>query len=297
MPDYNNVKRPPNYGDDDYVLRALYRLLGKHFSPRRNKSPSPYNNRPMNRGFGRAAGSKGPSGPRGSYAQQYRPSYSHGQSGSGFAVPKKPESSYPRESRPFVQSLPQPRTEPDTEELLRRLEQKADDRLVEQVMAKLEAESKATEKAVETSTAEPQSDSAELEAKTEESTHEATLEAETHEDAKTATEAKPEPVPLDDLYELDLDELEWLDEEMRGLVVEIRDMDTDAEPPDLDLLESVGTDIAKDITVPEPESMVAPELLEKPLEPMLDIVDPLKPLEPGIAELEEEVEDGEAEPL
>jgi hypothetical protein len=296
MPDYNTVKRPPNYGDDDYVLRALYRLLGKHFSPKRNKSPSPYNNRPMNRGFGRAAGSKGPSAPKGSYAQQYRPSYSHGQGGSGFAVPKKPEPSYPRESRPFVQSLPQPRTEPDTEELLRRLEHKADDRLVEQVMAKLEAESKATEKAVETSTAEPQSDSAEPEPTKEESASETTQEAGTHEDAKTDTVAKPEPQPLDDPYELDLDDLEWLDEEMRGLVVEIHDLDADAEPPDLDLLESAGTDIAKDATVLEPESTTAPELSSSPLEPISEFVDPLKSLEPGIAELEEEV-DEEAEPL
>jgi len=291
MPDYNTVKRPPNYGDDDYVLRALYRLLGKHFSPKRNKSPSSYTNRPVNRGFGRAAGSKGPSGPRGSYAQQYRPSYGHGQS-SGFAVPKKPEPSYPRESRPFVQSLPQPRTEPDTEELLRRLEQKADDRLVEQVMAKLEAESKATEKAVETSTAEPQSDSAQPEPTKEESASETTQEAGTHEDSKTDANAKPEPEPLDDLYELDLDELEWLDEEMHGLVVEAED----GEPAfvTLEALET-GLEQAQDVPMTESVELVKPELTVA-LEPCVDI-EPLKPLEPGIAEREEEVDDGEAEPL
>ena len=47
-----------------------------------------------------------------------------------------------------------------------------------------------------------------------------------------------------------MDELEWLDEEMRGLVVEIHNLDADAEPPDLDLLENVGTDIKQDITMP-----------------------------------------------
>jgi hypothetical protein len=182
------------------------------------------------------------------------------------------------------------------EELLRRLEQKADDKLVEQVMAKLEAESKATEKAVETSTPEPQSDSAEPEPTKEESASETTQEAGSHEDVKTDTDAKPEPEPLDDLYELDLDELEWLDEEMHGLVVEIRDMDTDAEPPDLDMLESAGTDIAKDVAVPEPAGLVRPEMEAAPLEPLIE-ADPVKQLEPGIAELEEEVEDGEAEPL
>jgi len=292
MPDYNTVKRPPNYGNDDYVLRALYRLLGKHFSPRRNKSPSPYNNRPMNRGFGKAAGSKGPSGPRGSYSQQYRPSYGHGQGGSGFAVPKKPEPSYPRESRPFVQSLPQPRTEPDTEELLRRLEQKMDDRLVEQVMAKLEAESKATEKAVESSTAEPQPDSAQPEPTKEESEYETTQEAGTHEDSKTDAVAKPEREPLDDLYELDLDDLEWLDEEMHGLVVEAENGE-----PAFVTLEALETGVGQTQGVPVTESpeLVRPEIVE-PVEPSIDI-EPFKPLEPGIAELEEEVEDGEAEPL
>jgi hypothetical protein len=291
MPDYNTVKRPPNYGDDDYVLRALYRLLGKHFSPKRNKSPSPYNNRPMNRGFGRAAGSKGPSGPRGSYPQQYRPSYGHGQS-SGFAVPKKPEPSYPRESRPFVQSLPQPRTEPDAEELLRRLEQKADDKLVEQVMAKLEAESKATEKAVETSTTELPSESAEQESIKEKSASETTLEAGTHEDSKTDTVAKPEPEPLDDLYELDLDELEWLDEEMHGLVVEAENGE-----PAFVTLEALETGLGQTQGVPVTESseLVRPEIVE-PVEPSIDI-EPFKPLELEIAELEEEVEDEEAKPL
>jgi hypothetical protein len=292
MPDYNTVKRPPNYGDDDHILRALYRLLGKHFSPKRNKSPSPYNNRPVNRGFGRTAGSKGPSGPRGSYAQQYRPSYGHGQS-SGFAVPKKPEPSYPRESRPFVQSLPQPRTEPDTEELLRRLEQKADDRLVEQVMAKLEAESKATEKAVETSTAEQQSDSAQPEPTKEKSTSETTLEVENREAGKPDTDIKPEPEPLDDLYELDLDELEWLDEEMHGLVVEAENGESAFVT--LEVLEA-GLEQAQDVPMAEQSDLVRPEMETVPLEPLVE-VDTLKPLEPGITELEEEVEDGEAEPL
>lgn len=287
MSDYRREKRPPNYGDDDYVLRALYRLLGKHFSPRRNKSFSSNSYRPVNRGFGRAAGSKGPSGPRGSYAQQYRPSYGHGQN-NGFVVPKKPEPSYPRESRPYVQSLPQPRTEPDTEELLRQLEQKMDGRLVEQVMARLDAVSNAVEAEVNANPTEPK-------AETEKATdsRDAVL-ADTVPDAKDAVaeEAKPEPSepepePLDNF---ELDELEWLDEEVRGLVVEAED----GEPAfvSLEALEHADSEPAPEVSPVEAIELVKPELETPLIEPLVE-ADPLNSLEPGIdgdAETEEEAE-------
>ena len=118
----------------------------------------------------------------------------------------------------------QPKTEPDVEELLKRLEQKVDDRLVEQVLAKLDVESNAIENALKTNP--PDEQPMELKESSADN-GEAPLTDTKQDIEKSAEDVKPkppepEPEPLDDF---ELDELEWLDEEMRGLVVEIHDAD------------------------------------------------------------------------
>jgi len=303
MTNNRKEKRPPRYENDDYVLRALYKLLSKYFGTKRSPSNPSYSQRPPRRGSGGGTGGyRGSSGSRGSYApRSYRPSYSHGQ-GSPSTPPRRPEPSYPRESRPYVQSLPQPRTEPDTEELLRRLEQKVDDRLLEKVMERLEAESKAVEEAVKADSTEPETtetadgvaprsgESIALETK---------QETESVEAGMAEQEANPvaEPEPLEsDLYDrLDPSGLDWLGEELEGLTVEVTDLDTEPVTPSLELLDDVAPDIVNDLA-PKSAGLVKPELeLAKLFEPLSELVDPLKPLEPGIAELEEEAE--EAEPI
>lgn len=281
MPDYKTVKRPPNYREGDYILRALYKLLDKQYGTRRkpSRTPSPYRPpappRPSSRGSGRA-----------SYSSQQR--YSNNPPKENL-LPKRSEPSYPRESRPYVQSLPQPRTEPDVDELLKQLEQRFDDRLVEQVMAKLDAESNAVE-------TEASANPVESKAETEKATDSSDVAlAEAAPDTKDAVAeeaapepSEPEPEPLDDF---ELDDLEWLDEEVRGLVVEAEDGESAFVT--LEALEA-GLEPAQDTPVSEPTELVQPELAT-PLGPLVE-VDPLKQLEPGVAEMEEEVEDGEAEP-
>lgn len=270
-------------------MQTLYKLLSKYFWIKRSPYTLSYSQRQLRRGLGGMGGCRGFSGFRG--PPQHKPSYIHDQGSSSFAVPKKPVPYYPRESRPYTQSLPLSRTEPDMEELLKRLEQKADGRLVEQVMARLDVESNAIENALKANLPDEQpSESKEASA----DIGEAQLTDAKRNIEKSDEGVKPEPpeLELEPLDDFELDELEWLDEEMHKLVFEIKDSDADAEPPDLDLLENVGTDVRPNAVVPE--SIVAPELSDKQLEPMLDIVDPLKPLEPGIAELEEEAEDEEA---
>lgn len=303
MTNYRKEKRPPRYRDDDYVLRALYKLLSEHFGEKCSPYSSSLSRRLPRRGSGGMGGYRGPSVYRGSYApRSYKSSYSPDKGGSAFVLPRKPEPSYPRESKPMVQSLPLPRHGPDIETLMERLEKKIDSSLVEQVLERLDAESEAMEKAVKALS--PESKPLEKADANQPDSESTVPEIEQDGGSLKTDSVKAESVkPSDtdslesDLYDkLDSDELDWLDEEMNGLVVEAKELGTEMEKPDLEILDRVDTDI-KDIAPPEPTGLVRPELEAKPFEPLIEAVDPLKSLEPGIIELQEEADDGEAEPL
>jgi len=189
---------------------------------------------------------------------------------------------------------------------------------LEKVMERMEAESNAIEKATKADTAEPKAAEAadEVQPGPGESIALETQQEAGGTEAKSneVEQVKTEPVekapsgiasePPADINEpeledaLDAGELDWLGEELGGLTVEVTDMDAEMEIPSLEPLDNVAPDMAKDIAPPEPTGLVRPELEPvKNLEPMLDMVDPLKPLEPAIVELQEEAEDGEVEPV
>jgi len=306
MSSYRTEKRPLRYRNDDYILRALYRLLGRHFGQRRSPYSSSYGQRPTRRGLGGMGGYRGSSGFR---APQHSFRYSQGQGSNASFQPKRTyDTGYRDSARPSAHYT-QPRTEPDVEELLKRLEQKVDDSLVEKIMERLDAESTAMEKAVKTDTAEPQTSEETIEPVPklgESAVQEIHRESEVPETENVELEkGKTEPTTAEpestegDLYDkLDWGELDWLEEEEHGLTVEVTDIDAEPEIPNLELLENIETDAAKEVAPPEPVDIIVPELEPaKPFEPVLEIIEPLKLVEPGIAELQEEVEDGEVEPV
>ena len=269
-----------------------------------------HNRRKRGRGVPGSAGFRGPP------QHSFRPSQGQGSSAS-FIPKRQPYDTGYRDSIRQYPHYTQPKTEPDIEELLRRLEQKVDDRLLEKVMERMEAESNAIEKATKADAAEPKvaeaaddvppkpGESIALETQQEAGGTEAKSneveQVKTEPVEKAPSGIASEPAVGIDVPELedalDAGELDWLGEELGGLTVEVTDMDAEMEIPSLELLDNVAPDMAKGVAPPEPTGLVAPELEPvKNLEPMLDMVDPLKPLEPGIAELREEA-DEEVEPV
>jgi len=299
MSNYTRKKRPSRYKDEDDILRALYKLLSERYGENRSPYASSLSRRLPRHGIGSTGGYRGSLYRGGNTPRPMRSGYSHQDK---LVLPKRPNPVYPRESRPYVQSLPLPRRGPDVETLMKRLEKKIDSSLVEQVLERLDAESEAMEKAVKALS--PESNPLEK-ADANQPDSESTVPEIEQDGGKLETDSvKAESVkPSDtdslesDLYDkLDSDELDWLDEEMNGLVVEAKELGTEMEKPDLEILDRVDTDI-KDIAPSEPTGLVRPELEAKPFEPLIEAVDPLKPVEPGIAELQEEADDGEVEPV
>ena len=295
MADYPRRKRPPKNRKKDYIVRALSRLLEKYLKDETDDSnPSTPRNLPPARGP-LSSGYRRPSGHGSAYSPRYHMHYKPVEDAKLPELHKR-EPSYPRESKPFVQSLPQPRHGPDVEELLRRLEDSSDERLVEKVLQRLEDESQTTEKAVIAD-----SDKTGLENTEQNASVDTVLKAtdasasKEKELEKNGLEALTEPLSHKDELEgrIATGELDWLNEELDETFVELTSIEDEGELQDVLVLEKPAGPVEHAgpeqpiAPVPEVEPAIRPSELEPPL---ADIIDPIAELEPDLEEAEEEGE-------
>lgn len=290
MTDYPRRKRPPKYRKKNNISRALSRLLDKYLKNETNDS-HPYRNRNLPPARGPPSSGYRSSGNRSAYSPR---NYMHYKPVEDAKLPRpdRLEPSYPRESKPIVQSLPQPRHGPDIEELLKRLEDSSDDRLVEKVIQRLEYESQTIEKDVIADSDKTGFENVEKDTSVD--TALKTIDAETSnkEPEKNLLEPIAEPLSHEDELEgrIATGELDWLNEELDETFVELTNIEDKAELQDVLVLEKTepieqagsGKSVAP---LPETETGLHP-LEPEPL--LADIIDPVAKLEPDIQEEAEE---------